>query len=152
MGNNLDHRRQFNDFSAVLKTFRGSGKKGAVKRLLQDRRRDTRKEDVQDRKNLQRVSLSEDPGKNVCALLSPEDRKRYRHRRQGRRILGFTIQYETLVDDEWVPVVRYDTSHRIAHKDILDIRGREKKVLLGIADFREALLLADDDIKTNWKR
>ena len=89
--------------------------------------------------------------KTYVALLSPEDRKRYRHLRQGRRILGFTIQYETLLDGEWMPVVRYDTSHRIAHKDILDIKGREKKVLLGVADFREALLLADEDIKANWR-
>ena len=65
--------------------------------------------------------------------------------------MGFTIQYETLVAGEWVPVVRYDTSHRIAHKDILDMKGREKKFLLGIADFREALLLADEDIRTNWR-
>lgn len=91
-------------------------------------------------------------GKTYVALLSPEDRKRYRHVRQGRKILAFTIQYETLVGHEWLPVVRYDTSHQIAHKDILDLKGREKKVLLGIANLREALLLADNDIKTNWPR
>ena len=66
--------------------------------------------------------------------------------------MAFTVQYETLVTGEWLPVVRYDTSHRVTHKDILDLKGREKKVLLGIADLREALLLADNDIKTNWQR
>lgn len=66
--------------------------------------------------------------------------------------MAFTIQYETLVGGEWLPVVRYDTSHRIVHKDILDLKGREKKVLLGTANLREALLLADNDIKTNWRR
>lgn len=90
--------------------------------------------------------------KTYIALLSPEDRKRYRHIRQGKRILAFTVQYETLVAGEWLPVVRYDTSHRITHKDILDLKGREKKVLLGITDLREALLLADNDIRTNWQR
>lgn len=90
--------------------------------------------------------------KTYMALLSPEDRKRYRHVREGTRILAFTIQYETLVGAEWLPVVRYDTSHRIVHKDLLDLRGREKKVLLGITDLREALLLADNDVKTNWPR
>ena len=90
--------------------------------------------------------------KNYVALLSPEDRKRYRHLRRGRRILSFTIQYETLLAGEWVPVVRYDTSHRIVHKDVLDQKGKEKKFLLGFADFREGLLVADDDIKTNWRR
>lgn len=66
--------------------------------------------------------------------------------------MAFTVQYETLVKGEWRPVVRYDTAHRVVHKDILDLKGREKKVLLGISDLREALLLADEDIKTNWRQ
>lgn len=90
--------------------------------------------------------------KTYVAVLSPEDRKRYRHIRRGKRILAFSVQYETLVGGEWLPVVRYDTSHGITHKDVLDLRGREKKVLLGITDLREALIVADQDIKTNWER
>ena len=90
--------------------------------------------------------------KTYIALLSPEDRKRYRHLRQGKRILAFTVQYKTLVAGEWLQVVRYDTSHRITHKDILDLKGREKKVFLGITDLHQALLLADNDIKNNWQR
>jgi len=90
--------------------------------------------------------------KFYVTLLSPEDRKRYRHIKQGKRILTFTVQYETLVEDQWLPVIRYDTAHRVVHKDLLDLKGHEKKVLLGISDLREALLLADEDIKTNWRR
>jgi hypothetical protein len=52
--------------------------------------------------------------------LSFEDRERYRHIKQGKRILAFTVQYETLVEGEWRPVIRYDTAHGVVHKDILD--------------------------------
>lgn len=90
--------------------------------------------------------------KFYVTLLSPKDRKRYRQVNQGKRILALTVQYETLVEEQWLPVVRYDTAHRVVHKDLLDLKGREKKVLLGISELREALLLADEDIKTNWKR
>ena len=90
--------------------------------------------------------------KSYEILLSPEDRERYRHVRQGKRILAFTVQYETLVEGEWRPVVRYDTAHRVVHKDIVDLKGREKKVWLGMSDLREALLLADRDIRANWQQ
>lgn len=90
--------------------------------------------------------------KFYVTLLSPEDRKRYRHIKQGKKILAFMVQYETVVEGQWLPVVRYDTAHRVVHKDLLDFKGREKKVLLGISDLREVLLLADEDIKTNWRR
>jgi ABC-type uncharacterized transport system ATPase subunit len=49
-------------------------------------------------------------------------------------------------------VVRYDTAHRVVHRDMLDLKGKEKKVLLAISDLQEALLLADKDIRINWRR
>jgi hypothetical protein len=90
--------------------------------------------------------------KSYVTLFSPEDRKRYRQVKQGKKILTFTVQYETLVEGEWRPVVRYDTAHRVVHKDMLDLKGREKKVLLAMSDLQEALLLADKDIRTNWQQ
>jgi hypothetical protein len=35
---------------------------------------------------------------------------------------------------------------------VLDIRGREEKHLLGVADLRDAIALADADIRRNWER
>lgn len=82
--------------------------------------------------------------------LTPTDRKRYCHIREGNRILGFVVQYETKVGNKWFPVIRYDTAHGMAHKDILDHKGLKKKVLLGNIDYKEALIIADIDIKENW--
>lgn len=33
------------------------------------------------------------------------------------RVLGFVVQLECLFNDEWYPVVRYDTAHGFAHRD-----------------------------------
>ncbi len=90
--------------------------------------------------------------KTYLAMLSPEDRRRYSHVKQGARIVRFTVQYETLVGSEWFPVVRYDCAHGAAHKDVLDIRGREEKHLIGMSDLREAIATADADIRSNWQR
>jgi hypothetical protein len=47
MGDKFRYRGQITDPFAALKAFRGSGKKGAVNRLLRDRRTDGRKEDAE---------------------------------------------------------------------------------------------------------
>jgi hypothetical protein len=51
-----------------------------------------------------------------------------------------------------VPIVRYDTSHGYAHKDLINPDGSQEKVLMGTADFGEVLVLADMDIDENWER
>ena len=65
---------------------------------------------------------------------------------------GFVVQYETLFEGKWVPVVRYDTAHGYAHKDLLNPDGTKEKIFLGAADLNEALTLADIDINENWER
>ena len=90
--------------------------------------------------------------KSYVAMLSPMDRRRYTHTKNNGEIVRFTVQYETLVGDRWLPVVRYDCAHGVAHKDVLDVRGREEKHLLGMCDLREAIAIADGDIQHNWER
>ena len=90
--------------------------------------------------------------KTYVAMLSPEDRRRYVHRKRNGSIVSFVIQYETKVGDDCHPVVRYDCAHGVAHKDLLDVRGRQEKHLLGVSDLREALAIADAGIRHNWQR
>lgn len=54
------------------------------------------------------------------------------------------MQYEARVGDRFYPVVRYDCSHGRAHKDTLDVVGRniEKQWLEN--------LMADRDLRSNW--
>ena len=62
------------------------------------------------------------------------------------------VQYETLFEGRWVEVVRYDTSHGFAHKDMIYPDGGQEKRVMGEADLNEALVLADIDINENWER
>jgi hypothetical protein len=90
--------------------------------------------------------------KTYIFMLSDKDRKRHEHMIEKGKVTGFVVQYETLFDDKWVPIVRYDTAHGYAHKDLMNPDGSKKKVFLGEADFNEVLTLADLDINKSWER
>ena len=54
-----------------------------------------------------------------------EDRLRVSALRQKNGIAKFVVQYEALINERWRPIVRYDTSHGFAHKDIIHFRDEE---------------------------
>lgn len=85
-------------------------------------------------------------------MLSDQDRKRHEHLAEKGKVLGFIVQYETLVKDKWMSVVRYDTAHGFAHKDLIDPDGSKEKILIGAVELNEALTFADKDINENWER
>jgi hypothetical protein len=41
-------------------------------------------------------------------MLSDADRKRHEHITDRGKVLEFVVQYEILIGDKWMPVVRYD--------------------------------------------
>jgi len=83
-------------------------------------------------------------------MLTPEDRYRHTHVRLKGNILSFVIQYETRLEGRWLPVVRYDTEHGFAHRDIFDGKGEKYKTPIFTRDYSEALTFAQYDIKSNW--
>ncbi|MBI5410137.1 MAG: hypothetical protein HZA14_12295 [Nitrospirae bacterium] len=89
--------------------------------------------------------------KTYIFMLSDKDRKRHEHISEKGKITGFVVQYETLIEGKWTPVVRYDTAHGFAHKDLMNPDGSQEKVLLGSIGLSEALILADRDINENWE-
>jgi len=85
-------------------------------------------------------------------LFTPEDRKRFYLETEKGRPIRFVVQYETWLRRKWRPVIRYDTAHGYAHKDVLDRRDRViQKTELKNIDYKKALDIADDDIEANWK-
>ena len=82
--------------------------------------------------------------------LSPRDRYRHLHVRARDKIVFFRVQLETIVGKNWMPVVRYDTAHGFAHRDLLDRRGQVDKTPLFNQDMNDALTFAENDLKTNW--
>lgn len=82
---------------------------------------------------------------------SLEDRYRHFHYRVKGKVIDFTVQYETLIKETWFPVVRYDSSHGFAHRDLINKDGKKRKTPLFITDKNEALTFAENDIKDNWE-
>ena len=83
-------------------------------------------------------------------MLTPDDRYRHHHVRFKNDVLSFVVQYETKVEEKWLPVVRYDTRHGFAHRDLLDKKGEREKTPMFARDYNEALTFAEYDIKSNW--
>ena len=79
---------------------------------------------------------------------------RLRVETEREQVTGFLAQYETTFEGQWTPVMRYDTAHGFAHRDVLNRRGEviEKQALALHLSFREALDLGVRDIRANWRR
>lgn len=68
-----------------------------------------------------------------------------------RGILEFIVQYETVISGAWRPVVRYDTAHGFAHKDIIRGSGEAVKQPLFFETYNLAFTFAPLDLKINWR-
>jgi hypothetical protein len=93
------------------------------------------------------------PEREFLIYLDPEDRAcRYRHYHvsKGKKIIEFRIQLEILVDDDWYPIVRYDTAHGKAHRDILHPNSRQTKDWFEGYSVEEVLTIGQKDILENW--
>jgi len=84
-------------------------------------------------------------------ILSDDTRMRHFHITVGGKVVEFVIQVEILINDEWRPVIRYDTSHGYAHRDIINPDGSVSKTMLYVYDYNEALTYAEADVKSNWE-
>lgn len=83
-----------------------------------------------------------------------ENRLRERIMVDRGRILDFVVQYELVIDDVYVPVVRYDASHGHGHRDLLDTRGQvlDKQWLPSHFNHSQSFAHADADLRANWHR
>ena len=57
------------------------------------------------------------------APLGFDGRRRVRHTRFEGKVTEFMVQYEIFVKEKWYEVVRYDTSHGYAHRDLMHADG-----------------------------
>jgi len=79
------------------------------------------------------------------------DRLRVAAQKEKDRILSFVVQYEAEVEGKWYAVVRYDTSHGFAHKDVMHPDGSEDKQPIYFPDQNIAFTYAIQDIKMLWR-
>ena len=88
---------------------------------------------------------------NFTLSQEKEDRIRITAQKEKGKILKFVVQYEALINQKWYPIVRYDTSHGFAHKDIIHPDGEKEKQPLYFQTFNAAFTFAIQDIKISWK-
>jgi hypothetical protein len=77
-------------------------------------------------------------------------RYRHYHVSKAKKIVEFRIQLETLVKNEWCAVVRYDTAHGKAHRDIIHLNGSQTKDWFEGYTIEEVLTIGQKDILENW--
>lgn len=84
--------------------------------------------------------------------LSPdlEDRLRVKATKIRGKIVSFVVQYEALIQGQWRAIIRYDTAHRFAHKDILHPDGSAHKQPLDFSSLNLAFTFAVQDLKSLW--
>lgn len=82
--------------------------------------------------------------------LGENARKRHYHKTDKGKVAAFIVQLEIFVNDQWREVIRYDSAHGFAHIDRYYFDGRKVKKELNLK-LNEALTLADEDIKENWR-
>jgi hypothetical protein len=82
--------------------------------------------------------------------LDHETRIRTRMTTNNRGVIEkFMLQLEVLLDEEWLPIVRYDNAHGEAHIDFIDPSGvTYDKVWLGLrSPYNTAFTRAEDELK-----
>lgn len=90
--------------------------------------------------------------KRYITYLGVDCRRRHHHQRIGKWVIEFSVQLEIWFKEQWQPILRYDTAHGFAHKDLISATGKVKKTTFdNIRDFGEALTFAENDIKSNWE-
>ncbi len=80
-----------------------------------------------------------------------DDRLRVMAAKKKGGISNFVVQYEAMIKGEWHEIVRYDTRHGFAHKDIIHADGKKDKQPLYFPNYNLAFTFAINDIKTLWR-
>ena len=81
-------------------------------------------------------------------LLDYDNALRVMFETERGQILRFVVQleYQFGEEGEWFPVVRYDTAHGYAHRDIMHPTKKEEKTEISVQDYNEAFTIAMDDV------
>jgi hypothetical protein len=71
--------------------------------------------------------------------------------KEDDRIVQFSVQYLAFLQDEWHPVIRFDTAHGHAHLDISHPDDTQETRELHIQNYNEALTWALEDLREHWQ-
>ncbi|MDR0231434.1 MAG: hypothetical protein LBI82_04870 [Dysgonamonadaceae bacterium] len=80
-----------------------------------------------------------------------QNRIRVRLITQNGELKDVMFQYETLINEEWIAIVRYDCSHGFFHRDILSPNGDKEKQSIEIQSLKQASQYAEQNLKDKWE-
>lgn len=84
-------------------------------------------------------------------LLDHKNALRVKFNLEQGRVRQFMVQLECEFENDWLPVVRYDTAHGFAHCDRLHPYKDTVKTGLVTQNYNEALTFAIQDLTNNWQ-
>ena len=82
---------------------------------------------------------------------SGHERLRVRLKIEKGELIDVVYQYETLIENNWTPIVRYDCAHGFFHRDVLKPNGDTEKKELVIDNLKSASKYAEQDLKDRWE-
>lgn len=66
-------------------------------------------------------------------------------------ILDLVLQYEAMISEKWIPIVRYDCAHGFFHRDLLHPNGDKEKKVIDVPDLKYAFTFAKQDLEDKWE-
>jgi len=66
-------------------------------------------------------------------------------------LVDIMYQYETLLNENWTAIVRYDCAHGFFHRDIMLPNGDKEKQVVEVGTLKNASLYAEQDLKDRWE-
>ena len=79
------------------------------------------------------------------------ERVRLKIKTEKGNVIDIVVQYETKIQEQWNPIVRYDCAHGFFHRDIIFPSGEKEKKAIEMADLETALSYAEQEIKDRWQ-
>jgi hypothetical protein len=76
---------------------------------------------------------------------------RSRFRLEKGNVIDMMIQYESMIEEQWYEIVRYDFAHGFFHRDLISPKGEKVKKKIEIDDMKLAALYAEQDLKDRWE-
>jgi hypothetical protein len=80
-----------------------------------------------------------------------KDRMRLRFTTEKGDITDVVLQYEAMIDEKWLAIVRYDCAHGFFHRDLLHPNGDKEKKIIEVPDLKYAFTFAKQDLEDKWE-
>lgn len=68
------------------------------------------------------------------------DRLRVRLEIENGELINIVVQYESLINNKWIAIVRYDIEHGFFHRDMMTPKGEKIKTPIDFSDLNSATI------------